>query len=231
MPSRLDKLLVARGVCSRKDARRLCKRGQVTVDGAVVKDFSAKVDEAADLRLDGVPVLPLPLLYKWHKPEGVLTSMGDPMGRLSLAEAGPELPPGYHPVGRLDADTTGLLLFSRDGTLTQRLLHPRRAVPRTYLAEVEGLPDEALVAALTAGVETAAGTFTAQVARIEGALVELTVTEGKHRMVRRMLNNAGFPVAHLQRLRYGAVELADLGVGEAAPVEGEAAAWAVSLTG
>ncbi|MCA9547636.1 MAG: rRNA pseudouridine synthase, partial [Myxococcales bacterium] len=125
----------------------------------------------------------------------------------------------------------GLLLFSRDGTLTQRLLHPRRAVPRTYRATVVGRPDEGLVAALTAGVETAAGTFTAVVERLEGDTVELTVTEGKHRMVRRMLNNAGFPVKTLQRLRYGAVELGDLAEGEVAAVEDEAAEWALSLLG
>lgn len=119
-----------------------------------------------------------------------------------------------HPVGRLDAETTGLLLFSRDGQLTQRLLHPRRGVPRRYVAGVETLPPD-LHERLTTGVGTSDGTFTAEDICISDHDVTLTVREGKHRMVRRMLANAGAPVLTLHRVSYGAVQLAPLAEGEA----------------
>lgn len=212
---RLDRILVSRGATSRTEAQRVIRRKQVTVDGVVMRDPSDKVSITADVRLDGVPVVDRPVLVKWHKPAGVITSVGDPWGRASLLEHQPAALAGYHPVGRLDADTTGLLLLSLDGAVTQRLLHPRRAVPRCYRATVSGgEPGPELVAALAAGVATAEGTHTAVVELIEGQVVQLVVTEGKHRMVRRMLNNAGFPVEALTRVRFGPFTLGDLPEGE-----------------
>jgi 23S rRNA pseudouridine2605 synthase len=135
---------------------------------------------------------------------------------------------GLHPVGRLDADTDGLLLFSADGALTQRLLHPRRAIPRTYLATVEGSPGDALRAALAAGVRTADGVFGGEVLSIEGDQVTVRVTEGKHRMVRRMLANAGHGVVALRRLAYGPFVLGDLAVGGLAVADGRRVRRAVT---
>lgn len=206
----LEKLVARRAGLSRRIAGQAIRRGRVEVDGTVLRDPRARVAPGA-LSLDGEP-LPEPLsIALWHKPPGILCTLRDGLGRPTLASAVPALiGAGLRPVGRLDADTSGLLVFTRDGALTQRLLHPKRAVPRTYRARVEGDPGPALVDALAAGVATAEGVFTAERVRIEGTEVTLTVREGKHRMVRRMLANAGHPVQDLQRLAFGALTLGDL---------------------
>ncbi len=216
---RLDKVLSQRGAGSRSEVAQWVRQGRVSVGGQVVRDPGAGVDAQATVTLDDQIFEPTPVVVAWHKPLGVLCTVDDPWGRadLSGAVAG-WLRRGLHPVGRLDADTSGLLLLSADGVLTQRLLHPKRGVQKLYRAQVEGTPDDALVDALCRGVLTAAGTFAAVSARIvdpAAAEVELVVTEGKHRMVRRMLANAGYPVVHLTRLRFAGVDLGELASGEA----------------
>ncbi len=222
---RLDRLLSERGIESRKEARYLIGLGRVTVDGSPATGPEMQVSENAEVFVDDEPLLALPLMLAWHKPAGIVSTLQDPWGRRTLAEVLPEeWRTRFHPVGRLDAETTGLLLFSRDGALTQRLLHPKRAVPRTYKARVarETVPE--LAARLAAGVETAEGIFTAEVVEMKDDFVTLTVREGRHRMVRRMLHNAGFSVLELSRVAFGTVVLGDLPEGEARPVVGEALA-------
>lgn len=226
---RLDKRLSALSGLSRADAGRWVRAGRVQVDGEVARDAGASVPADARLAVDGLELVPAPeppRLALFHKPLGVLATVGDDHGRTSLDSVARELLDlGLHPVGRLDADTDGLLLFSADGALTQRLLHPRRAIPRTYLATVEGSPGEALRAALAAGVRTADGVFGGEVLSIEGDQVTVRVTEGKHRMVRRMLANAGHGVVALRRLAYGPFVLGDLAVGAwRLPTDAESAA-------
>ncbi len=228
---RLDRLIVERGWCGRREAQRLIRRGHVQVDGVEVTSIDAKALPEARVEIDGAPCEAPPALIAYHKPLHQLSALRDPWGRAGLDYALPERWRALmHPVGRLDADTTGLLLFSSDGALTQRLLHPRRAVERAYVAAVAALPDD-LAALLAAGVETALGVFTGRVegrslevsaplaASLEPAApppageVRVAVTEGKHRMVRRMLHNAGASVLALHRVRFGGVELGDLEVG------------------
>ena len=229
---RLDKLLADRSPLSRSEAVTAIKRGRLTVDGVEQCDPAAKVDPAARLALDGRPLVEAPALALFHKAVDIQCTVGDPLGRLSLSDVASELLAlGLHPVGRLDADTSGLLLFARDGALTQRLLHPRHAVEKVYEAVVEGRPDEALIERLAAGVAISDGVVTGAVRSIVGSVVTLAVTEGKHRMVRRMLNNAGFPVVTLRRLSFGPCALGDLPEDawrEPTPAE---AAWATSLRG
>ncbi len=221
---RLDRRLVALGLGSRREVGQAVRRGRVTVDGVSVLDPATHVPDGAALTWDGASVAAPPVLVAWHKPVGVLCTVDDPWGREGLAGVLPPAWAALHPVGRLDQDTSGLLLFSGDGGLTQRLLHPRRAVPRTYEAGVEAVPAD-LVPRLRGGVATADGTFTATSVAVHGVTVTLTVTEGKHRMVRRMLANAGAPVRTLHRVAYGPVVLGALPVGEArALTESEVAA-------
>ncbi len=151
-------------------------------------------------------------LALFHKPVGVQSTVGDPWGRRSLSTVAEELlSAGLHPVGRLDAETDGLLLFARDGRVTQHLLHPKRAIPRVYVATVTPAPDpSALTATLAAGAPTSEGTFTAELRACDGDRVTLAVTEGRHRMVRRMLANAGHPVVALRRIAFGPFELGEL---------------------
>lgn len=223
---RLDKLVASRTGWSRKDASAAVRRGRVTVDGERLTDPGAAVSPDATVGVDGeVTAPPLPDLVLFHKPLGVHSTLSDPWGRPCLATAAAGLiAAGLHPVGRLDAETDGLLPFSRDGATTQWLLHPRRAIERVYRARVSPPPTADLPARLADGIDTALGRFTGEVRAIDGDTVTLAVTEGKHRMVRRMLANAGHPVIELRRLSYGALVLGDLPPGAwRAPDAGEQA--------
>ena len=268
---RLDRLLVQLGVGSRTEVTRIIRQGRVSVSGAATKSPSVKVDWAADdeaarpeIRVDDRALVAAPLLLAFHKPTGVHSVIGDPWGRPDLRTALPApwsallAAESLHPVGRLDADTSGLLLFSSCGELTQRLLHPRSAVERQYVAGVavgrskeDGAGGAALLARdaealserLARGVATTEGTFPARLVALEAtaeptsrddatavaAHASLVVTEGKHRMVRRLLANVGLPVVTLHRVRYGAVSLGELREGDACAVTGESRAWARAL--
>ena len=155
---RLQKFLARAGVASRRHAEALIATGHVTVNGVAVTEMGTTVDPACDtVAVDGAPVaLPAEnITFMLHKPAGYVTTMSDPQGRPTAADLmGAELAayPALFPVGRLDADTTGLLLFTTDGELGHGLLHPRRHVEKTYLALVEGRPDEAAIARLREGV-------------------------------------------------------------------------------
>ncbi|MEN0060963.1 MAG: pseudouridine synthase [Myxococcota bacterium] len=207
----LDKLVAQRTGWSRRDAGRAIRRGRVTVDGHPVRQPRERVNESAAVALDGEPLVPPPRLLVWHKPPGVHCTVGDGLGRRNLeSEVAELLTWQLHPVGRLDAPTSGLLLFARDGAVTQHLLHPKREVPRTYRARVDPAPTPDLPSILAGGVATAAGVFTAEGVSLDGDVVTLTVREGKHRMVRRMLANAGHPVIDLARLAFGPFTLGEL---------------------
>lgn len=226
--SRLDKQVAHLARLTRKEATRAIRRGRVAVDGVPQRDPGAHVTGA--LTLDGAPLTAPPRLAVLHKPVGVQSTVGDPRGRVSLSDiAGELLALGLHPVGRLDADTSGLLPFAADGALTQRLLHPRHAVEKVYRAQVEGRPDDALAERLAAGVQTALGTHTADLRAVDGDTITLAVTEGKHRMVRRVLANVGHPVVALHRVAFGALSLGDLPEGAWRPATDEEQAWADRL--
>ncbi len=212
---RLDKWLAQHGGLSRSEATKAIRRKQVTVDGAVCNVPRTHLPEGVEVCLDEVPIVPQPNLLVFHKPVGLVTTESDPHGRPCV---GDWLPHRYHIVGRLDLDTHGLLLFSKDGSLTQHLLHPKRAIEREYVAKVEGEPTSELIEILAKGVETSVGLATATVLSIEGNVVRLVVTEGRNRVVRRMLHNAGHSVLDLQRVRYGSVELGGLAVGQTRPL-------------
>lgn len=211
---RLDRRVAELSRLSRRDATVAIRRGRVTVGEVQLVDPAAAIEVDAELALDGVRLVAPPRVALLHKPVGVHSTVRDDRGRPSLdTAAGELLALGLHPVGRLDADTSGLLLFSGDGALTQHLLHPRRAVVRVYAARTEPAPAPELAERLAAGIATADGVFVGQVSAIDGDRVVLAVTEGKHRMVRRMLANAGHPVVALHRLAYGPFTLGDLAEG------------------
>jgi len=215
---RLDRWLSEAGLGSRREVSELVRRRRVEVDGVVVHDPGARVEASARVRVDGAPVgerdRALATLLAFHKPTGVLTALRDPWGRPGLESAlDAQTLRHWHPVGRLDLDTSGLLLLSADGAITQRLLHPRRAIEREYRATVEGEPPPDLGRRLADGVQTAEGVFPARLVSVDPPDVHLAVCEGKHRMVRRILANVGLPVVALHRLRYGTVFLGDLAPG------------------
>ena len=208
---RLDKWVAQYGGMSRSEATKAIRRKQVTINGTMINSPNTKIQVGDVVELDGVLIEPLPRLLAFHKPVGLVTTESDPHDRPCV---GDWLPHRYHIVGRLDLETHGLLLFSMDGNLTQHLLHPKRAIEREYVAKVEGKPTSQLIEKLAKGVETSVGLAIAKVLSIENDTVRLVVTEGRNRVVRRMLHNVGHSVLDLQRVRYGAVELGDLPVGQ-----------------
>ena len=222
----LERMVADRTGWSRKEAGRAIRQGRVLVDGETAREPRQRVRPEVELEVDGEIRAPPPTLMIWHKPAGVHCTVGDPRGRRNLeSEIAELLAWRLHPVGRLDAETSGLLLLSRDGGLTQHLLHPKRAIPRTYRARVSPPPVEELPGVLQTGVVTAAGMFTAQNVRIDGDVVTLTVTEGKHRMVRRMLANAGHPVVNLSRQAFGPFTLGELPTGAFREPDDDEEAW------
>lgn len=226
MTEPLEKVVAHRAGLSRRVAATAIRRGRVTVAGTVVRTPRVRVAPQERIVLDGQALVLPPPFVVWHKPTGVHCTMGDPHGRRTLWSEVPELlNGGLRPVGRLDADTSGLLLLTTDGTLAQQLLHPKRGEPRSYVAQVEPAAAHDLADVLAAGVETAAGVFTAEAVTVEGSTVYLTVREGKHRMVRRMLANAGHPVVSLRRLAFGPFTLGELPAGAHREPTDEEAAW------
>ncbi|HEY7398001.1 MAG TPA: pseudouridine synthase [Gaiellaceae bacterium] len=211
---RLNAWIARAGVASRRRADGLIKAGRVTVNGAPGQ-LNTFVNEGDDVRLDGKPLAKQQLAYVLlHKPTGVVTTASDPGGRPTVVDL-VEHESRVVPVGRLDADTTGALLLTNDGSLAHRLAHPRYEVEKVYVAEVTGEPTNATLARLAAGIELDDGpTAPARVVRLGPTTVELSIHEGRNRQVRRMLEAVGHPVVALHRSRYGPLTVDGLQPGE-----------------
>jgi 23S rRNA pseudouridine2605 synthase len=216
---RLQRALARAGVASRRAGEDLIRQGRVTLNGRVAV-LGDKVDPQRDkVAVDGVGVNLDPDLryFAFHKPAGVTSTAADPHAEVDLTRY---FPPGHRvfAVGRLDRETEGLLLFTNDGELANRLLHPSHAVEREYLAEVDGIPNERHAARLRRGVELEDGPARAVAARPVGrsgdrGAIRLVLAEGRKREVRRMLAAVGLPVRRLVRVRYGPIRLAALPAG------------------
>ncbi len=211
---RLAKHLAHAGVASRRAAEAVIAAGRVRVDGELVRDPARDVGEHSRVEVDGRPLAgPEPrVVYALHKPVGVLSTASDPHGRPTVLELlGEER--RLYPVGRLDADSSGLILLTNDGELANRLTHPRYEVPKTYRVRVGGGPvGERALRALRTGVELEDGpTAPGQARRVgDGDELELTIREGRNRQVRRMCEAVGHPVLALQRIAFGPLRLGAL---------------------
>jgi 23S rRNA pseudouridine2605 synthase len=214
---RLAKYLAHAGVASRRAAERLIAAGRVTVDGALVSDPARDVDERCDVTVDGRPVSgPEPrVVYAVYKPVGVVSTASDTHGRPTVVELVPADGLRLYPVGRLDADSSGLILLTNDGELANRLTHPSFEVEKTYLARVGGGPvGDGELRVLRRGVELEDGpTAPARVRRAGKDAIELTIHEGRNRQVRRMCDAVGHPVLELQRIAFGPLRLNGLASG------------------
>lgn len=231
VPMRLQKFLARAGVASRRGSEDLMTAGRVSVNGVVVRELGAKVDPLIDaVTVDGAAVtLADSCVYlALHKPAGYVTTMSDPEGRPTVATLVPTAQhPGLFPVGRLDYNTTGLLLFTTDGELSHRLLHPRWKVPKQYRALVDGVPHERELARLREGIELDDGpTAPALVKHVRTldapprAEVEITIREGRKRQVRRMFSAIGHPVLSLHRDTFGPVAIGELVPGKWRSLDG-----------
>jgi 23S rRNA pseudouridine2605 synthase len=214
---RLAKYLAHAGVASRRAAEDVVREGRVTVDGDVVTDPARDVDATHDVRVDGRHVAPSDDKVVWlvHKPPGVVSTASDTHGRRTVVELVRAPGTRLYPVGRLDAETTGLILLTDDGDLANRLTHPRYEVPKVYVAEVERGPvGDVALRRLREGIELDDGlTAPAGVRQLRPGVLELTLREGRKRQVRRMCAAVGHPVRRLSRVAFGPLRLGDLGEG------------------
>lgn len=210
---RIAKYLAHAGVASRRRSEELVGAGRVTIDGDVVSDLATVVAADAVVAVDGVVVEPVvePEVWLVHKPAGVVSTARDTHGRRTVVEL-VRSDRRLYPVGRLDVDTTGLLLLTDDGELANALTHPRYEVPKTYRARVaNGRVAEAALRRLREGVELDDGrTAPARVRQPEPALLELVLIEGRKRQVRRMCEAVGHPVVELRRIALGPLRLGSL---------------------
>ena len=215
---RLQRYLARAGVASRRAAEELIRAGLVAVNGRPVTTLGTKVDPLRDeVTLEGRKIVP-PAGFVYlalHKPLGYVTTMHDPQGRPTVADLLPSKFPRLFPVGRLDLDTTGLLLFTNDGDLAHALLHPSRGVWKTYRARVKGVPPPAVLARLQRGILLEDGLTAPAKVKIVGrhdgdAILEISLHEGRKRQVRRMLAAVGYPVVALSRIAFGPLRLGKL---------------------
>lgn len=216
-PQRLQKILAAAGVGSRRACEHLIERRRVTVDGRVAT-LGDKVDPTtAVIHVDGQRVVAdTHLVYlAMNKPRGVVSTMADERGREAIADYVGDLGVRVYHVGRLDADSEGLILLTNDGSLAHKLTHPSFEVPKTYLVEVPGPLPRAVGRALLTGVELDDGPARVDSFRLvqaieKTALVEVVLHEGRNRIVRRMFDSVGYPVQRLVRTSIGPIRLGDL---------------------
>jgi 23S rRNA pseudouridine2605 synthase len=227
---RLQKVLARAGVASRRGAEELIAQGRVSVDGQVVSQPGTKADPTRSvITVDGKP-LRMPAEHHYvviHKPVGYITTRRDDFARPTVMDL---IPPGLRrlvfPVGRLDAESSGLLLLTDDGELAFRLTHPRFHIPKAYRATVLGRPSSGALAALRRGVELEDGmTGRAEAAIIEAgasqSVLSLTIRQGRKRQVRRMCEAVGHPVLQLARTSMGPLTLGDLPPGKSRPLTTE----------
>ena len=226
---RLSVALAHAGVASRRVCDAMIQAGRVTVDGEVVRVPATRVDPTrAAICVDGERIAAAAALRYWvvHKPRGVVSTTSDPEGRrtvLDLVEAEGRL----YPVGRLDSASEGLLLVTNDGALAQRMLHPSFEVPRIYRVAIEGIIDDETMARLVVGVELDDGEVAvARAVRLLAAKsgrsrIEMVLTEGRRRQIRRMLEAVGHPVRRLVRVAFGPLRLGGLAAGTARPLRAD----------
>jgi 23S rRNA pseudouridine2605 synthase len=216
---RLNAFLARAGVASRRRADELIKAGRVTVNGATGQ-LNTVVGARDRVAVDGRDVERQRLRYVLlHKPAGVVTTAHDPHGRRTVVELVPG-EPRVVPVGRLDADTTGVLLLTNDGQLAHRLAHPRYGVEKTYVAEIEGDAGEEALRRLREGIELEDGvTAPARACRLDRGRVELVLHEGRKHQVKRMLGAVGHPVVQLHRSAYAGLTLEGLEPGACRELE------------
>jgi len=222
---RLQKVLANAGVASRRVAEQLIVEGRVRVNGTVVTELGSRIDPENDLvDVDGTAVqLDQSKRYVMlNKPRGIVSSMKDDRGRPDLRQFAREWSERLYNVGRLDADTSGLLVLTNDGGLAHVLAHPSFGVTKVYIAKVEGRVTPQTIQRLTKGVDLEDGPIAADKARLLSSsdaggesLVELTLHSGRNRIVRRMMAEVGHPVVELVRRQFGPLHLGTLPVGQA----------------
>lgn len=214
---RLNKYIADAGICSRRKADELIENGNVKVNGATMKEMGYQVEDGDVVQVNGKTIenAGKKVYVAVNKPLGYITSMDDDKGRATVAELVSDVPERLFPVGRLDYNTTGLLIMTNDGQLTYTLTHPKHEVYKTYIAKVAGVLSDTRLAKLRRGVDI--GGFVTSPAKVKvikqmprHAIVEISIREGKNRQVRKMFAAVGNKVQELQRVAIGEIKLGRL---------------------
>lgn len=219
---RLQKMLAHAGVASRRKAEQMILEGKVQVNGKVVKELGTKVSQSDTIEVLGVKLEKEQKVYHvLYKPRGIISAVTDDKGRKTVADLFPDVKERLFPVGRLDYETSGLLLMTNDGDFSYMLTHPKFKVDKTYVARVKGVPTKEQLLPLERGIELEDGrTAPARVKllsserKADKSIIEITIHEGKNRQVRRMFDAIGFPVQKLKRERFAFLTLHGLNTGE-----------------
>lgn len=219
---RLQKVMAQSGVASRRKSEQLILEGKVKVNGKKVTELGTKVSKKDTIEVNGVPVLQEEHVYfMLYKPRGYISAVTDDKGRETVVDLLPGVTERIFPVGRLDYDTSGLILLTNDGEFTNQLNHPRHEVDKVYVAKVKGVPTNAMLSPLKKGVKID-GRMTAPARyeilstdrKADTAIVSLIIHEGRNHQVKKMLKEVGFPVMKLKREQYGNLTLKGLKPGQ-----------------
>jgi 23S rRNA pseudouridine2605 synthase len=213
---RIQKYLSECGICSRRAAEELMLSGKVKVNGAIIKELGTKIDPTVDRVQVRNKFITAPHkgILLFYKPRAVVSTLSDPEGRKTIADYLTKQYVSYYPVGRLDYDSTGLVVLTNDGELAERLMHPRYGLERMYLVRVEGKVSEATIKKVARGVTLADGPARAVIEieeeRPDSTWLKVKVTEGRNRLVRRIMERVGNPVMKLKRVMHGPFKLGRL---------------------
>ena len=219
---RINKYIAHAGVASRRNAEELIKNGHVTINGTVVDNLATQVKASDRVEIDGSPIYnEEKVYYLLNKPRGVISSVSDEKGRKTVVDLLPEVRERIYPVGRLDWDTSGLLILTNDGDFTDKMIHPRNEIDKVYLARVKGIATKENLRPLTRGVmvdgrKTKPAHY--HIVKMDKeknrSVVELTIHEGRNHQVKKMFEEVGLLVDKLSRIRFGTLDLAGLRPGE-----------------
>jgi 23S rRNA pseudouridine2605 synthase len=220
---RLQKVIARAGIASRRKSEELIKEGRVKVNGKVVKELGLKVSSSDRVEVNEIQIeKEEPVYFLLYKPRGVISSVNDEKGRKVVTDFFPHLKERIYPVGRLDYDTSGLLVLTNDGEFANLLMHPKNEIDKSYVAKVKGIPSKENLRKLEKGIRLEDGkTAPARVKLLsadnkkQSAIVEITIHEGRNRQVRRMFEAIGHDVLKLKRERYGFLTLTGLKTGDA----------------
>ncbi|WP_019322679.1 pseudouridine synthase [Streptococcus mutans] len=220
---RINKYIAHAGVASRRKAEELIKQGLVTLNGQMVTELATTVKSGDRVEVEGQPIYnEEKVYYLLNKPRGVISSVRDDKGRQTVVDLLPEVKERIYPVGRLDWDTSGLLILTNDGDFTDKMLHPRHEIDKVYVARVKGLASKDNLRPLTKGIVIDGKKTQPARYRIvktdrekNRSVVELTIHEGRNHQVKKMFETVGLMVDKLSRTRFGTLDLSGLNSGEA----------------
>ncbi|EIJ78729.1 Pseudouridine synthase [Bacillus methanolicus PB1] len=219
---RLQKVIAHAGVASRRKAEELILQGKVKVNGKVVKELGVKVSPSDKVEVNEIPIeKEEPVYFLFYKPRGVLSSVRDDKKRKVVTDFFPDIKQRVYPVGRLDYDTSGLLLLTNDGEFANLLMHPRNEIEKVYVAKTKGIPSKEKLKSLEKGIHLEDGKTAPAKTKLlsldkrkQTAIIEITIHEGRNRQVRRMFEAIGHSVLKLKRERYGFLTLQGLKAGD-----------------